>query len=108
MLAQKLCLQWVRNVTEMTHMHQKINVSCQLANQLLLGVPQGEGFMHEAAKRRAMIQFGRGTACSHFHLIAPCNVRCGDTVARIIEKTNAQNPIYARISKCSVYFAVDH
>lgn len=87
----------------MTCMHQKINVSCQLANQLLPYVPQGEGFIHEAAKRRAMIQFGRGTACSHFHLIAPCHVRCGDTVARIIEKTNARNPIYARISKCCLF-----
>ena len=77
MLRYKLCFQRVRNVTNMTYMHKKMYISCQLANQLLPGVPQGEGFMHEAAKRRVMIQFGRGIAWTHFPLIAPCHVRCG-------------------------------
>lgn len=77
MLIHKLSFKQVRNVTNMTYMHRKMYVSCQLANQLLPGAPQGEGFMHEAAKRRVMIQFGRGIACPHFSLIAPCHVRCG-------------------------------
>lgn len=77
MLRQGLCFRQACNVTNMTHMHKKVYASCQLANQLLPGVPQGEGFMHEAAKRRAMIQFGRGIAQTHFPLIAPCHMRCG-------------------------------
>lgn len=73
----KLCFQPLRNVTNMTSMHKKMYGSWQLANQLLPGAPQGEGFMHEAAKRRVMIQFGRSIAWTHFPLIAPCHVRCG-------------------------------
>lgn len=77
MLMYKLCFQPLRNVTNMTSMHKKMYGSWQLANQLLPGAPQGEGFMHEAAKRRVMIQFGRSIAWTHFPLIAPCHVRCG-------------------------------